>query len=483
MSRRRTLVLHAAGLIAAGCTVGPDYQRPEVYAPDAFRGTEAVPVDTEAGASFGDLAWDSVFTDPDLQELIRTALAQNLDLQVAAARILQAESQVTVARSPLFPTVDGVADGAFTGFTGSDTPPVDRVFDSRAGVGVSWQLDFWGQFRRGTEAARAELLAAEEARYAIMATLVSQVSQAYMNLRALDLTLEISRRTVESRKQSLDLVQARLDGGVAGVIELRQAETLLYTATKSIPDTERQIEQTENFISILLGKDPGPIKRGRPLETQIAAPALPPGLPTALLTRRPDVRQAEQLLVSANAQIGVAKSLLFPQVTLTGFGGIGSQDNSGSSNIGPYGLFSALPAVTLPIFNAGRLRAGVDFNEARAQEAAFAYRQTLLRAFREVSDALIDIRKRREFREQQELLVVALRDASEVSRLRYEGGVTSYLEVLDTERQFFEAETDLVRARREEATSVIELYRALGGGWQPEASAVAAAASSAAGTP
>jgi multidrug efflux system outer membrane protein len=336
-------------------------------------------------------------------------------------------------------------------------------------------VDFWGRFRRGTEAAQADLLSAEEARYAVMATLVAQVGQAYLSLRGLDLTLEISKRTVASREQSLDLVNARLEGGVAGILEVRQAETLLYTATKAIPEVERQIEQTENFINILLGEGPGPIKRGLPFEQQIAAPALPPGLPTELLTRRPDIRQAEQQLVSANAQIGVAKALLYPQVTLSGFAGGGSSTISGTS-IGPYGVFSLLPAITLPIFNAGRLQANVEFNEARAQEAALLYQQTLRQAFREVSDALVDIRKRQEFRQQQELLVGALSDASQVAKLRYEGGVSSYLEVLDTERQYFEAEIQLVQAKRDESSSVIQLYKALGGGWQAEGAATAAEA-------
>jgi multidrug efflux system outer membrane protein len=408
--------------------------------------------------------------------LIRTALAQNYDLRVAAARILQAQSQVTIARSPLSPTVDGIIDAPYTTYTGSDRPQIDSIFEPRAGLGVAWELDFWGRYRRGTEAAQADLLAAEEARYAVMATLVAQIGQAYLNLRALDLTLEISRRTVDSRVHSLDLVKARLDGGVAGILDVRQAETLLYTATKSIPEIQRQIEQTENFINILLGQDPGPIKRGRPLEEQIAAPALPPGLPTELLTRRPDIRQAEQQLVSANAQIGVATALLYPQVTLSGFAGVGNSTISGTS-VGPYGLFSLLPAITLPIFNAGRLQANVEFNEARAQEAALLYQQTLRQAFREVSDALVEIRRRQEFRQQQELLVAALADASQVAQLRYEGGVSSYLEVLDTERQYFDAEIQLVQAKRDESASVIQLYRALGGGWQTEPAGMAAAGS------
>ncbi len=433
-----------AALLGAGCTVGPNYVRPEVPLPPAYRGAEAAPPPAPNAASYGSLAWETVFTDPDLQALIRTALAQNFDVRVAAARILQAQSQLTIVRSAESPT-----------------------------LGFGWEPDFWGKYRRATEAAQAELLASEDARYAVIATLVAQVGQAYLSLRALDLTLEISRRTVDARTQSLDLVKARVDGGVAGILDVRQAETLLYTATKSIPQIQRQIEQTENFISLLLGQDPGPIPRGRPLERQIAAPALPPGLPTELLTRRPDIRLAEQRLVAANAQIGVAMAQLYPQVTLSGFLGGGSTTISGAT-IGPYGIFSLLPAVTLPVFNAGRLQANVDFNEAAAQEAALVYQQTLKQALREVSDSLVDIRKRREFRQQQELLVAALADASQVAVLRYEGGVSSFLEVLDTDRQYFDAEIDLINAKRDEATSVVQLYRALGGGWQKDAAVASA---------
>jgi multidrug efflux system outer membrane protein len=471
MKRGQTLLACAVGCIVAGCTVGPNYTRPEISAPAVFRGADAAPA--IAGAeSYGDLAWWSVFPDPDLQALIRTALAQNYDLRVAASRILQAQSQVTVARSQEFPTLDGAVSAPYTGFSGSDRPPTyaDYTVTPQLGLGFAWELDFWGKYRRNTEAARADLLATEEARYVVVATLVTQVGEAYLTLRALDLSLEISRRTVDSRKQSLDLVQARLDGGVAGVLDLRQAESLLYSATKTIPEIQRQIDQTENFINVLLGQVPGPVKRGRPLEAQIAPPTLPPGLPSDLVTRRPDVRSAEQQLVAANAQIGVAKALLYPQITISGFAGGGSTTISGSS-FGPFWLFNALPAVSVPIFNMGRLQANVEYNEARAQEAGLRYQQTLQQAFREVSDALVGIRKRQEFRLQQELLVKALADASEVAKMRYEGGVSSYLEVLDTERQLFDAEVQLVQAKRDESLSVIGLYKALGGGWQAEPSA------------
>jgi multidrug efflux system outer membrane protein len=475
MTRRQTLLLCAVGLLAAGCTVGPDYKRPEASVPTEYRGADAA-APVAGGQSFGELSWASIFPDPDLQALIRTALAQNYDLRVAVSRILQAQSQVTIAGALPYPTVDGSISAPYNAYGGSDHPASspDYVFQPQAGFAVAWEVDFWGKFRRNSEAAWADLLASEEARYAVMATLVAQVGQAYLNLRALDLTLEISRRTVASRKQSLDLVQARLDGGVASIMEVRQAETLLYGATKTIPELQRQIEQNENLINILLGQNPGPVKRGRPLEQQIAAPTLPPGLPSDLLERRPDIRQAEQQLVAANAQIGVAKALLYPQITISGFAGAGTATIEGS-NFGPFGLFSVLPAITLPIFNMGRLQANVEYNEARAQEAGLRYQQALQQAFREVADALVEVSKRREFRQQQELLVNALADASQVANMRYEGGVTSYLEVLDTERQYFDAEIQLVQSKRDEAASVVQLFKALGGGWQKDAPPMAAA--------
>ena len=475
MTRRQTLLLCAVTCVAAGCTtVGPDYTRPDPGLPSAFRGALGAPAAASA-ETFGAVQWWSVFPDPDLQDLIRTALAQNYDLRVAVQRILQAQSQVTVAGSLPYPTVDASITGPYVGYSGSDLPGgvADRTFQPQAVLGAAWEIDFWGKFRRNSESAWADLLAAEDARYAVVATLVSDVGQAYLTLRALDLTLEISRRTVASRAQSVELVQARLDGGVAGILDLRQAETLYYSATKTIPEIQRQIEQTENTINVLLGQNPGPIKRGRPLDQQVAAPSLPPGLPLDLLTRRPDIRQAEQLLVAANAQIGVAKAALYPQVTISGFGGAGNATIDGTS-FGPFWILNVLPSISLPVFNMGRLQANVDYNEAQARAAALRYEQTLRQALREVSDALVGIRKRQEFRQQQELLVKALDDASQVANLRYAGGVSSFLEVLDTERQYFDAEVQLVQARRDESQSVIQLYKALGGGWQTDGAATAA---------
>jgi multidrug efflux system outer membrane protein len=457
-------------VLLSACTVGPDYRRPDVTLPSVYRGPE--PGAAPATTSFGDLPWWELFQDTNLQVLIRTALVANYDLRVAVTRILQAQSQLTIARAPQFPTVGAQVDAPYTGYVGNSRPQEipAQTFTPEGGITLGWELDLWGKFRRATEAARAQLLASEDVREAVVITLVAQVAQAYFDLRALDLDLEISGRTVTSRQQSRELVRARLEGGVAGILDLQQAEVLLYTATKSIPEIERQIEQTENFINVLLGNNPGPIPRGRPLGQQLAPPSVPAGVPSELLTRRPDIRQAEQQLIAANAQIGVAKARLFPQVTISGFAGIGGTVISGQT-FGPLGIFSALPVITLPIFTAGALSAGVDLADAQTQEAALRYQQAILQALREVSDALVGVRKRQEFRQQQELLTKTLADASQVAQLRYEGGVSSYLEVLDTERQYFQAELDLTRAQQDELRAIVELYRSLGGGWQVEPAA------------
>lgn len=470
MIRRATFALVALGLLATACTVGPDYRRPDVPLPAAYRGPE---VGAPAGASsFGELAWWELFADPDLQALIRTALSANYDLRIAATRILQAQAQLTITRAPQFPTVNAQADAPYTGLVGSPRPALTpgQLFSPEGGLTLGWELDLWGKYRRATEGARAQLLASEDFREGVVITLIAQVALAYFDLRTLDLDLAISKRTLASRQQSVTLVRARLEGGVAGILDLQQAEILLYGATKAIPDLERQIEQTENFLSILLGKNPGPIPRGRPLTEQLAPPAVPAGLPAELLTRRPDVRQAEAQLVAATAQIGVAKAQLYPQVTLAGFAGAGGLVVSGDT-FGPLGVFRVLPVITLPLFNAGALAAGVDLADAQTQQAVLGYQQTILQALREVADGLIEIQKRQAFRVEQERLTQTLAAASQVAQLRYEGGVSSYLEVLDTERQYFQAELDLSLAQRDELKAIVTLYRALGGGWQAEAAA------------
>ena len=463
--RRRALL--SAALLLAGCAVGPDYKRPEIQVPAEFRGK--TPDAPGGDRSIGDLAWWEVFQDEVLQELLRTAIAANYDLRIAAARVLDARAQVTINRSFQFPDVTGNASAVYTRIFGDRGPTQFRsTFTPVGTLDLAWELDLWGRLRRATEAARGDLLATEDARRFVMSTLISDVATAYFLLRELDLELEISRRTLTSRQGSLRLVQLRYEGGVAALIDVRQAEVLLYTAAETIPDVERRIEQTENLISLLLGRNPGPVLRGRSTAQQLALapPSVPAGLPSSLLERRPDVRQAEDQLAAATARIGVAKADYFPRVFLTGAAGAGGIKID-SSWFGPQGILAVAPQLTLPIFNMGRVGAGVDSAQARALEALASYEQTIQTAFREVADALVEHSKRREFRIQQGLLVDSLRDAARLADIRYKGGVTSYLEVLDTERQLFDAELEQARAQRDELLALVRLYRALGGGWTP----------------
>jgi multidrug efflux system outer membrane protein len=452
--------------------VGPDYRRPELQTPAEFRGQAP---DAPAGAeSLGDVAWWQIFQDETLQSLIRTALVENYDLRIATARILDARARVTFNRSFQFPDLSASASAEYTRIYGDRAPTqFKEAFSPLGTFDLFWEIDFWGRFRRATEAARADLLATESARRFVMTTLVSDVATAYFQLRELDLELEISKRTFASRENSLRLVKLRQQGAVASMMDVRQAEVLLYTAAEAIPDVERRTEQTENQISILLGRNPDAVPRGRPLLQQLALPAIPAGLPSSLLERRPDIQEAESQLAAATARIGVAKSDYFPRVILTGAAGAGGIKIDGSW-FGPQGLLAIAPQVTLPIFNSGRVGAGVDSASAQAQEALIRYQQTVQQAFRDVADALVEHRKRGESRVQQEGLVVSLRDAARLADVRYRGGVTSYLEVLDTERQLFDAELLLAQTQRDELLAVVRLYRALGGGWaveQPPAAA------------
>jgi multidrug efflux system outer membrane protein len=454
-------------LLLAACTVGPDYRRPEVATPADFRGRAP---DAAPGAeSLGDVAWWQVFQDEALHSLIRTALAENYDVRLAAARVLDARARVTIERSFQFPDVSASASAPYVRLSGDRAPTQEaETFSPLGTLDLAWEIDLWGRLRRATEAARADLLASAEARRFVISTLVSDVTTAYLQLRELDAELEISRRTLAARQDSLRLVKIREEGAVAAMIDVRQAEVLVYTAAETIPDVERRIEQTENLISFLVGRSPDAVPRGRPLLQQIAYAAVPAGLPSSLLERRPDIREAESQLAAATARIGVAKADYFPRILLTGSAG-GGGVAVGGTWFGPTALLGIGPQITLPIFNAGRIGAGVDSAEARAQAALVRYQQTIQQAFREVSDGLVEHRKRREFRVQQEALVDSLRDAARLADIRYRGGVTSYLEVLDTERQLFEAELALAQAQRDELLAVVRLYRALGGGWQSEA--------------
>ncbi|HKC55762.1 MAG TPA: efflux transporter outer membrane subunit [Vicinamibacterales bacterium] len=453
----------ASLLFATACTVGPDYKRPIVDTPERYRSAS----DSSTGAaSLADREWWELFQDPQLQMLIRTGLDRNLDVRVAAARILQAQAELGIVRADQFPTVAAGAAAARQRVAQSLDLPAAAYSTLELSVSTSWEIDFWGKFRRATESARALLLASEWGRRAIVTSLISQLASAYFDLRELDLELDIAKRTLATRQESLQLTQTRESRGATSLVDVRQAEQLVFTAAATIADLERGIEQQENLLSVLVGDRPGPITRGQllvdqPLTVDVDVPA---GLPSALLERRPDIRQAEQELVAANADIGVAKAAYFPQINLTGAGGFQSAALA-SLFSGPAGLFFAGAALTQPLFTGGKLKSNVALAEARREEALLSYQQTIQQSLRDVSDSLVAYRKAREFREQQEFLTRSAQDAQRLADVRYQGGATSYLEVLDSGTRLFAAELGLAQARLNELLTVVRTYRALGGGW------------------
>jgi len=461
--RNPALVL-ALTLFIYGCSVGPNYKRPAVSVPGTYRGLPPDQAANAAAISFGDQKWWEVFQDEVLHELITTALQQNYDVRIAASRILEARAQLGITRADQLPTVSAGASAVNERLARSRFPATNTSANE-VDLSVAWELDFWGKFRRATESARASLLASQWGRQAVISTLVSDVASSYFQLRELDLELEISKKTLESRKGSLRLTQTLADHGATSMLDVRQAEQLVFSAAATIPDLERRIEQQENFISTLLGKNPEAVKRGRPLIDQPHAPEVPAGLPSALLERRPDIRQAEEQLVAFNAQIGVAKADFFPQISLTGTGGFQSSALT-SLFTGPAGFFNAGGNLVQPIFTGGRIRNRVRFTEAREEEASLAYQQTIQQAFREIADALVGYQKNQEFRTQQEQLTRSAEDATRLSNMRYRGGATSYLEVLDSDTRYFAAQLTLAQAQLNELQSFVQIYRALGGGWQ-----------------
>jgi multidrug efflux system outer membrane protein len=476
----------AIGLVAlllTGCAVGPNYQRPVVQTPQSFRTAEpaasvqspATQPAPQAAANTGlaDLKWWEVFNDPQLQDLIRTGLVQNYDLRDAVARVEAARASLGITRSNQYPNVSGSGDLEITRLSrdgsfqipASLAPSQNRNWGQASLNLLSFEVDIWGRLRRATEAARANLLSADENRKAVVTTLVSDLATSYFSLRELDYELEISQRTLGTRKESLELIKMRQTGGVATQLDLRQGEQLVYTAAETIPTLQQQIEQTENQITLLLGKNPGGIPRGRSLTAQELPPDVPGGLPSALLERRPDIRAAEEALRAANAEIGVAKAAYFPQISLSGL--LGGQSTQLSSLFsGPHSTWSFIPQVSQPIFTAGRLKSGVRLAEAERQSALIHYEKTIQTAFTEVSNALIAHQRARESRVQQEALVVALEDRTRLAYVRYRGGVDTQLNALDADRDLFQAQLSLSQIRLNELLSVVQLYKALGGGWQ-----------------
>ena len=456
--------------LLAGCTVGPKYRKPVVQPPSTFRGAGDTAATPDPN-SLADLKWFEVFKDQQLQELIRTALVNNYDLGQAMERVQMARANLGITRSEQFPNVTASAEATTLRnpnsgqFALPSAANRDRTFGTVLLNLLSFEIDIWGRQRRATEAARADLLGAEETRKAVMTTVVGDVSAAYFNLLELDTELEIAQDTLATRKESLNLIRTRQQGGVATLLDVRQAEQLVYAAAQTVPDIERLIEQTENRINLLLGKDPGPVARGRSLTEQEQPPEAPAGLPSSLLERRPDIRAAEATLMAATANIGVAKAAYFPQISLTGFMG-GQSSQLANLFSGPGGAWNFGPQVTLPIFNAGRVKSGVKFTEAQQRLALTQYQQSIKTAFREVSDELVEYRKVKEIRAQQESLVTTLQDRSRLAYLRYQGGVDTQLNALDADRDLFAAELNLAQTRRNELLALVQLYKALGGGWR-----------------
>lgn len=450
----------------AGCNVGPNYKRPSYPAPPAYRGADEAAVTSDAQNSLGDEQWSQVFREPELQALIRTALTNNYDVRIAAQRVLEQQAQVKITRSQEFPTlsVGGTGIGAtLPDSLGSNIP--NPLVEGSFNLSAAWTPDFWGLYRRQTEAARAQLLAQTWAQRAVRLSLVQQVATAYIQLRALDRQLDITKETLKVRQDSLDLTRTLENGGSVPLSDVRQAEQLLYTATSEIPQLEQQIQQQENALNLLLGANPGPVAHTDPNALTPPPQDLPTGIPSQLLERRPDIQQAEQTLVAANAQIGVARAQFFPQLSISGSGGVGG--DSLSSIFDPSGkTIYGLGTLTQAIFEGGKLKGQLNLAKATKEEMVLNYQKTIAGAFRDVSNALIALNKQRAYREQQEKLVAAAQDATRLARLRYQGGSTSYLEVLTTDSNLYSAQLTLVAAQQGEALTLVQLYSALGGGWQ-----------------
>jgi outer membrane protein, multidrug efflux system len=459
----RWVFIALVGLMASACTVGPNYHRPAVTVPPTYRNAPASPPST--AASFGEEKWWEVFQDPQIQALIRTALKQNYDVRIAATRILQAQAQLGIARGNQLPTAGALAAGNDQRVARSSLYTAYDTSYNELGLAFQWDLDFWGKYRRATEAARDELLANNWAQQQVISSLVASVASAYFILRAQDLQLHISQSTLASDQNSLRLTQLLVDHGATSMLDVRQAEQLVYSASGAISTIEKQIRQQEDLISTLLGQNPGDVARGLELTGEPHLPEVPSGLPSSLLERRPDIREAEARLMAANARIGVAKAAYFPDISLTGVGGFQSIPLS-QLFTGPYGMWNFTGQLAQPLYAGGTLKGGVRLAQAQQQEAELNYQRTIQQAFREVSDALVAFEKDREFLAQQESLTYSAKDASRLSDIRYRGGASSYLEVLDSNTRTYAAELTLAQAELGELLDYVQIYRALGGGWQ-----------------
>jgi multidrug efflux system outer membrane protein len=458
----RTATLVAVMIATGGCALGPDYERPVIDDPQAYR----QPIKT--GESIADLSWWQQYQDPQLRALIELALAENNDLAIAVARIEEARARYGFVRADQFPRIEGTASAGRGNQVGAFIPGVGVQEQYVLAGGVSWEVDLFGKLRRSSEAARAELLATEEARRAVTITLIAEVASAYLLLRDLDTRYEISQRTLKTRKDSTALVTARFDKGTVALIDVNQAQIEEADAAVQMASLERAVIQTENLINVLVGRNPGPILRQRNAKIRLSPPDIPAGLPSELLERRPDVRQAEQQLAAQTARIGVAEALRWPSLNLTTSLGLASTDLSDLLD-SDQKIWDISGNLFAPIFNSGQNKRRVEVEKARTEQLLNAYEQTVLQAFREVEDALVGIRTLHDEARAREGQVKAARSAATLSRARYDGGVTSYLEVLESERSLFRAELAESSVRREQLVGVVSLYKALGGGWTQDA--------------
>ena len=453
--------------LITGCNVGPKYTRPQAPVPPAFRGPDEAVVSSPPQGSLGDQQWSTVFREPELQELIRTALVNNYDLRIAAQRVLEAGAQVQITRAQEFPQITAGGTGIGAELPDSLGNTIQSPFaEGSFNISASWTPDFWGIYRKQTAAARAQMLAQTWAQRAVRLSLVQQVATLYFGLRALDQQLAITQQTIKVRQQSVDLTTTLENGGAAPLSDVRQAEQLLYTATSQVPQIEQQIQQDENALRLLLGQNPGPVAHTDANALVPPPQALPTGLPSQLLERRPDIEQAEQQLIAANAQIGVARAQLFPQLSLSASGGLGGDQFSNLFDPGGHTIYG-IGSLAQPIFEGGKLRGQIRMSEETEKEMVLNYQKTIATAFHDVSNALIAADKQRVYREQQTKLVAAAQDATRLARVRYQGGATSYLEVLTTDSNLFSAQLNQVSAEQSEALTLVQLYAALGGGWQP----------------
>lgn len=459
----RNVTLFMMTLLLAGCAVGPDYVKPEIVSPPSWR------IDYQGAANLADTAWWEQFGDPALNTLIETALRENRDLKAAAARVDQFLGQLDTTRSQFFPQFGASVSASRQRDT--ETGPVPRhhtTYDYyQAALNVNWEIDVWGRIRRASESAQAQVLATEEGRRAVVLTLVSSVANSYIVLRGLDRQLEIARDTEQSYGKSLNLFQRRHEYGTISRVQLSQVESQYEIARQAIPQLESLVRQQENLISVLLGRNPGPIPRGKSID-ELSSPGIPAELPSTLLERRPDIVQAEQNLIAANAQIGVAKALYFPVISLSGLLGTASADFSDLFE-GPSKIWFLAGDALAPIYTFGAISGQVKRAEAFQHESLYHYEQTILTAFREVEDALVSTTKGREQLESQGRQVKSLGDYARLSRLQYEGGTVSYLQVLDADRSLFSGQLSYVQTQTGVLTSLVNVYKAMGGGWVTEA--------------